>query len=140
MSCVCEAQTKSNTVVTKKQTVAQLDTATVPPKVDKALVTWYNGRTSKCKLPSGITIPAHLIGVAHRTLPLGTLIEFRKNGIKQLAVVNDRGPVQKRFEFDISERLANILKIKREGVSKVEYVIKGIIKKVNIDDINSTGA
>jgi rare lipoprotein A (peptidoglycan hydrolase) len=94
----------------------------------KAIVTWYNGRLNK--------FPEH-IGVAHRTLPIGTLVEFRRNGVTQLAVVNDRGPwgfTYKKgkkhysYDFDISLKLAHILGIKRMGVAAVEYAIKGRIK------------
>jgi len=100
----------------------------VPQLMRQAIVTWYNGRHNK--------FPQH-IGVAHRTLPIGTLVEFRRNGITQMAVVNDRGPwgfIYKKgkkhysYDFDISLKLANILGVKRMGVAAVEYAIKGKIK------------
>ena len=100
----------------------------VPQLMRQAIVTWYNGRHNK--------FPEH-IGVAHRTLPIGTLVEFRRNGVTQLAVVNDRGPwgfTYKKgkkhysYDFDISLKLAHILGIKRMGIAAVEYAIKGRIK------------
>lgn len=112
-----------------KATETQLLTKThVPQMMRKAIVTWYKGRNNK--------FPEY-IGVAHRTLPIGTLVEFHRGGVRQLAVVNDRGPwgfTYKKgkkiyqYEFDISLKLANILNIRKMGVAAVDYTIKGKIE------------
>ena len=109
-----------NPPVIKQQSLSK---SHVPPVMRQAIVTWYNGRRTK---------PSKYIGVAHRTLPIGTLVEFRRNGITHTAIVNDRGPWGVKhihgkrvylYEFDVSLKLAKLLGIVRIGVATVEYKI-----------------
>ena len=46
------------------------------------------GRRTAC----GLALTTRLVGVAHRSLPCGTLIEFRWRGVTGIAPVVDRGP------------------------------------------------
>ena len=60
--------------------------------------------------------------VAHRTLPLGTLIEVRNlgNGRKVRAEVTDRGPYARGRVLDVSKGLARHLDMLHSGTAPVE--------------------
>jgi rare lipoprotein A (peptidoglycan hydrolase) len=70
-------------------------------------ISWYGpglyGNGTAC----GLTLTRGLVGVAHRTLPCGTRIEFRnpKNGITVMAEVIDRGPYVDGRTWDMSHGL-----------------------------------
>jgi hypothetical protein len=71
------------------------------------LVTWYGpgfyGNVTAC----GQRYTRHILGVAHRTLPCGTLVQFRWHGRTATAPVIDRGPYGPRgLLFDWSAWLA----------------------------------
>ncbi len=71
------------------------------------IVTWYGpgfyGNRTACGVPYTRTI----VGVAHRTLPCGTLVRFRWHGITAVAPVIDRGPyASSAYVFDFSAALA----------------------------------
>jgi rare lipoprotein A len=102
--------------------------APAPPRTDSAMVSWYPGRTLRCSLESGTVIPKRLPGVAHRTLPKGTLIRFTHKSKSIIAVVNDRGPMAPGLTYDISRRVADTLRITRQGVAKVATQIVGRIR------------
>ncbi len=70
-------------------------------------VTWYGpgfyGNTTAC----GQRYTRQTIGVAHRTLPCGTMVEFRWKGITATAPVIDRGPYgPASYVFDFSAALS----------------------------------
>ena len=70
-------------------------------------VTWYGpgfyGNTTAC----GQRYTRQIIGVAHRTLPCGTMVEFRWKGITATAPVIDRGPYgPASYVFDFSAALS----------------------------------
>jgi len=56
----------------------------------------------------------------HRTLPFGTRVRVvnRETGRSVVVRINDRGPVQRKFEIDLSRGSARALGI--TGVSTVE--------------------
>ena len=60
--------------------------------------------------------------VAHRTLPLGTVVEVRnlRNGRKAKAEVTDRGPYARGRVLDVSKGIARRLDMLRPGVAPVE--------------------
>ncbi len=71
------------------------------------IVTWYGpgfyGNRTACGVPYTRTI----VGVAHRTLPCGTLVRFKWHGITAVAPVIDRGPyASSAYVFDFSAALA----------------------------------
>jgi rare lipoprotein A len=74
-------------------------------------VSWYGpglyGNGTAC----GKTLTKGLVGVAHRTLPCGTLIEFRnpRNGRVVMAAVIDRGPFVNGRVWDLSHGLCDKL-------------------------------
>ncbi len=70
-------------------------------------VSWYGpglyGNGTAC----GQKLTRELVGVAHRTLPCGTLVQFRnpKNGAVVTARVIDRGPFVSGRQWDLSRAL-----------------------------------
>jgi hypothetical protein len=72
-------------------------------------VSWYGpgliGNGTAC----GQTLTRSLVGVAHRSLPCGTLITFRSNGHTVTAPVVDRGPYVSGRIFDLTYGLCKKL-------------------------------
>lgn len=96
-------------------TSAAVNTAPARPAPKPRIVTWhlaptvtwygpgfYGGRTA-----CGQHYTRQTVGVAGRTLPCGTLVQFRWHGITVVAPVIDRGPFgSSGLVFDLSARLA----------------------------------
>lgn len=72
-------------------------------------ISWYGpgfiGNGTAC----GQTLTRTLVGVAHRTLPCGTLVTFRANGHTITAPVVDRGPYVSGRIFDLTYALCKKL-------------------------------
>lgn len=72
-------------------------------------VSWYGpgsyGRRTAC----GEAMTTTLVGVAHRTLPCGTLVQFRWNGRVVNAHVVDRGPYVGGRLWDLTAGLCALL-------------------------------
>ena len=101
----------------------QVRPAAAPPKPDRGVVlkplkptwrhdpeiSWYGpgliGNGTAC----GKTLTRTLVGVAHRSLPCGTLVSFRWNGRVVTAPVVDRGPYVSGRIFDLTYALCKKL-------------------------------
>jgi hypothetical protein len=71
------------------------------------IVTWYGPGFYGNRTACGVRYTRKVVGVAHRTLPCGTLVEFKWHGITTVAPVIDRGPFASRaYVFDFSAALA----------------------------------
>ena len=72
-------------------------------------ISWYGpgfyGNGTAC----GQTLTKELVGVAHRTLPCGTIVTFRYNGKTVSAPVIDRGPYVAGRTWDLSKGLCTLL-------------------------------
>lgn len=68
---------------------------------------------------SGDTLTPTSMGVAMKTMPLGTIIEITYNGRTVTAVVNDRGPYSGNRQIDIQPAVASALGF--SGVGTVGY-------------------
>jgi rare lipoprotein A len=62
--------------------------------------------------------------VAHRTLPLGTVVRVTNlsNGRSATGRVLDRGPLTRGRILDVSPRIAQDLGMMRSGIARVEIV------------------
>jgi rare lipoprotein A (peptidoglycan hydrolase) len=60
--------------------------------VDYGRTTKYDARSYGGKVATGARFRASVLAVAHRTLPLGSLIMVTYRGRSAVALVNDRGP------------------------------------------------
>ncbi len=68
-------------------------------------------------MANGDTLQADSMVVAHKTLPLGTRVQFEYNGHTCVATVADRGPYTAGREFDLGPGTANAL-----GFDGVDYL------------------
>lgn len=68
---------------------------------------------------SGATVTPTSMGVAMKTMPLGTVIEISYNGRTVRAVVNDRGPYVGNRQIDLQPAVAHALGF--DGVGTVGY-------------------
>ena len=71
------------------------------------IVTWYGPGFYGNRTACGVRYTRRIVGVAHRTLPCGTLVEFKWHGITAVAPVIDRGPfASKAYVFDFSAAMS----------------------------------
>ncbi len=71
------------------------------------IVTWYGPGFYGNRTACGVAYTRTVVGVAHRTLPCGTLVRFNWHGITAVAPVIDRGPyASSAHVFDFSAALA----------------------------------
>lgn len=65
-------------------------------------ISWYGPRFFGNRTACGLRLTRELVGVAHRTLPCGTLVEFRWKGRTVVTPVVDRGPYVQGRIFDLT--------------------------------------
>jgi rare lipoprotein A len=73
-------------------------------------------------MASGALMDRQRLTAAHRTLPLGSVVEVinRRNGRRVVVTVTDRGPASARRIIDVSPVAAAQLGMKRRGLAPVE--------------------
>ena len=75
-------------------------------------ISWYGpgfyGNNGACGMVPG-GIQRDTVGVAHRTLPCGTRVAFRYNGVTVVAQVIDRGPYVSGRIWDMTRGLCDLL-------------------------------
>ena len=73
------------------------------------IATWYGpgfyGNTTGC----GQKLTKELVGVAHKTLPCGTMVELSYRGRSVVVPVVDRGPYAKGMSWDLTSAAAEQL-------------------------------
>ncbi len=90
----------------------------------EGLASWYGSEFHNRKTANGAIFSKNQLTAAHKTLPLPSVVEVTNlsNGRKIELVVNDRGPygphADKRI-IDLSERAAELLGMRKQGVGKV---------------------
>lgn len=72
---------------------------------------------------SGGRVTPTSMGIAMKTMPLGTVVEIVYNGRTARAVVNDRGPYVGNRQIDLQPAVANALGF--DGVGRVGYRVVG---------------
>lgn len=79
---------------------------------------YFHGR----KTSSGERFSNQKYTAAHRTLPFGTEVTVTNlsNGKSVVVKINDRGPFNKRYIIDLSQKAAKEIGIFRSGSGKVE--------------------
>jgi rare lipoprotein A (peptidoglycan hydrolase) len=82
---------------------------------------WYGpglwGRSTAC----GVTLRPTTIGVAHKTLPCGTMVRFVYQGRTVTAPVIDRGPYVRGRAWDLTAAASEALGFEGVGVGRVGY-------------------
>nr|WP_253307734.1 septal ring lytic transglycosylase RlpA family protein [Rickettsia endosymbiont of Ceutorhynchus assimilis] len=88
------------------------------------IASWYGtkGGFHGKKTANGDKYNKNLLTAAHKTLPLPCLIKVtnQANNKSVILMVNDRGPFKKNRIVDVSEKAAEILKFKKQGIAKVK--------------------
>lgn len=74
-----------------------------------ALATWYGPGFYGNKTACGIELTETLVGVAHRTLPCGTIVAIHYGSTTILAPVVDRGPFGGQAKWDLTKGAADLL-------------------------------
>ena len=84
--------------------------------------TYYASYLHGRKTSSGERFSNHKYTAAHRTLPFGTEVTVTNlaNGRSVIVKINDRGPFNKRYIIDLSQKAAKEIGIFRKGSGKVE--------------------
>lgn len=98
----------------------------------KGKATFYSDRFHGKKTSSGKPYHRDSLTCAHRTFPIGTLLEVTNtdNGNKVIVEVTDRGPYTRGKIIDLSYAAAHKLGIIRRGVGTVELKEWEFIKHV----------
>ncbi len=88
------------------------------------IASWYGtkGGFHGKKTANGDKYNKNLLTAAHKTLPLPCLIKVtnQANNKSVILMVNDRGPFKKNRIVDVSEKAAEILNFKKQGIAKVK--------------------
>jgi len=82
---------------------------------------WYGPGLYGNKTACGQTLRASTIGVAHKTLPCGTMVKFVYGGNAVIAPVIDRGPFVKGRAWDLTAAASEALDF--EGVGLLRYAV-----------------
>lgn len=83
--------------------------------------TYYGKEFHGKKMANGKLFDMRKKTVAHRTLPLGSMILMEYRGRHDIGEVTDRGPAEYTGnELDVSDRLAGTLGMRRVGRAKVQ--------------------
>jgi rare lipoprotein A len=96
--------------------------------VERGIASWYGPGFHGNRTASGQRYDMWALTAAHRTLPLGTIVEVRNldNERTVRVTINDRGPFAKRRILDLSRAAADALGIVGPGTAPVEIVAVGI--------------
>ena len=96
-------------------------------KAEVGIASWYGPGFQGKPTASGEIFDMHALTAAHRTLPLGTMVEVKnlENGRTTVARINDRGPHRRGRIVDLSLGAAEALGIEHEGIARVRLTVVG---------------
>ncbi len=89
---------------------------------ERGVASWYGPGFHGRKTANGETYDMHQLTAAHRTLPLGSVVQVRSltSGRTVTVRVNDRGPFAKNRILDLSQAGAQALGMVGNGTDQVE--------------------
>jgi rare lipoprotein A len=95
--------------------------------VEVGIASWYGPGFDGKPTASGEIYDMNGVSAAHRTLPLGTLVEVRNldNGRTLVARINDRGPWVRGRILDLSLGAAQLLGLDQSGIARVRLTVVG---------------
>lgn len=90
--------------------------------VERGIASWYGPGFHGRKTANGETYDMHQLTAAHRTLPLGSVVQVRSltNGRTVTVRINDRGPFVRNRILDLSQAAAQALGMEGKGTDQVE--------------------
>ena len=99
-----------------------LDSVQSNSLVEAGMASWYGSAFQGRRTASGERFDMNQLTAAHKTLPLGTVVQVRNplNGKTVDVTINDRGPFIKGRIIDLSYRAALALGIVQAGKQPVE--------------------
>ena len=91
-------------------------------KPERGIASWYGEQFHGRRTASGEIMDQRRLTAAHRTLPLGTVVDVvnKRNGRKVRVTINDRGPYVDDRIIDLSRGAAAQLGMKHRGLAPVE--------------------
>jgi rare lipoprotein A len=94
-------------------------------ETQQGIASWYGPGFHGKPTASGEIYDMHALTAAHRTLPIGTMIEVRnlENGRTTIARVNDRGPHKRGRIVDLSLGAAEALGLEQAGLARVRLTV-----------------
>jgi hypothetical protein len=104
---------------TGHETRAGMGLAGAPGTGDAGMASWYGPGFYGNRTASGVVYSPSHWGVAHKSLPFGTMLEINYGGKKVRAPVTDRGPFVGNRVLDLSNAVAKALGF--GGVGMVNY-------------------
>ena len=137
--CLCAhaaiAQSPANPDGRVDASIAKRSHATARKAVQRGKVSWYGRAFAGRKTASGERFDPSALTMAHRTLPLGSIVEVTNdaNGKRVQLRVNDRGPYCKGRVADLSHAASERLGFADKGV------IEATIRVVALPDDDSAG-
>ena len=101
------------------------------PRSVVGLASWYGGHHAGHRTANGEIHSTQLRTAAHRTLPLGTVVQVTnlKNGKAVVVRINDRGPYIAGRMIDLSERAARDLAMMHDGLAPVRMQVLATVMK-----------
>ena len=104
-----------------------------PLSVWGGVSSWYGEKFHGRVTANGEVFDMYAPTVAHRTLPLGSLLRLvnPKTGQSRVVRVNDRGPVIKGREIDVSYDVARSLGFESRGLAKLRIELLEVPKGSN---------
>ncbi len=98
---------------------------------ERGLASWYGKMFHGRKTANGETYNMYGTTAAHKTLPMGTMLEVRnlENGRKAVVRINDRGPFVRSRIIDLTYTTAKQLGIVQNGTARVEIIALGEVVK-----------
>lgn len=105
----------------RAKTTTPLPPTPTPGAVERGLASWYGKEFDGLPTASGETFHPEKVSAAHRTLPLGTVVDVtnEKNGRSVRVKVNDRGPFVAGRIVDLSKAAAAEIGSVGDGVVPV---------------------
>ncbi|MEA1676225.1 septal ring lytic transglycosylase RlpA family protein [Nitrospirillum sp. BR 11163] len=107
------------------------NTATGDDHTQVGKASWYGREHAGHRTASGESYDPEGLTAAHRTLPLGTVIEVSAHGQVVQVRVNDRGPFVKGRVLDLSAAAARALGLDRTGTGMVSIHPIGAVCPAN---------
>lgn len=83
--------------------------------------TWYGPGLYGNRTACGRVLRPHTVGVAHRSLPCGTMVKFLHRGRRIVTRVIDRGPYTRGNAWDLTNGARRALRF--NGAGKVRYAV-----------------
>jgi rare lipoprotein A len=110
-----------------RDTQVVTDCDTVETVAKNARASWYGPGFHGRKTANGEVFNQNALTAAHKTLKLGTrvLVQNVENGMQVVLRVNDRGPYIEGRALDVSQKAADVLGFREDGVAKIKLSICG---------------